>query len=197
MGGRTPVHRDNREGDRMSVDWPTTITTIGGVAAALIGVLAGSVLTSRADRMHWSRDKQIEACAAIVAESTRIQLALRRAWRHDEPLDWVPWNVALGTIWLVGSPAVVTAAAAIDQVFWDHSEQFIQKTATGETAWEEARDRMEAARLDFINAARLHVDPRHNTLTQVPVSRSPLPRTAGRGQGLSPTGRTAPDPSTT
>ncbi|MFD7283555.1 hypothetical protein ACFV80_42840 [Streptomyces sp. NPDC059862] len=87
------------------------------MAATLIGVLAGSLLTSRADRMHWSRDKQIEACAAIVAESTRIQLALRRAWRHGDAVDWVPWNVALGTIWLVGSPAVVTAAATMDQVF--------------------------------------------------------------------------------
>ncbi|MGW3423965.1 hypothetical protein [Streptomyces phaeochromogenes] len=38
--------------------------------------------------MHWSRDKQIEACAAIVAESTRIQPALRPAWRHGDPLDW-------------------------------------------------------------------------------------------------------------
>jgi len=70
------------------VDWATTVTTTGGVATTLIGVLAGSLLTSRANRMHWSRDKQIEACAAIVAESTRIQLALRPAWRHGDPLHW-------------------------------------------------------------------------------------------------------------
>ncbi|MFC8663981.1 hypothetical protein [Streptomyces sp. NPDC057199] len=165
------------------------------MAAALIGVLAGSLLTSRANRMHWSRDKQIEACAAIVAESTRIQLALRRAWRHGDPLDWVPWNVALGTVWLVGSPAVVAAAAAMDQVFWDHSDQFVQQTATSETAWKEARDLMEAARLHFINAARLHVDPRHNKLTQVPVSRPPLPHTVAPSTGSPPTGRAVPDSS--
>lgn len=163
----------------MSVDWATTVTTVGGVAATLIGVLAGSLLTSRADRTHWSRDKQIEACSAIVAESTRIQLALRRAWRHGDPVDWVSWNVALGTVWLVGSPAVVAAAASMDEVFWTHSDQFIQQTATSETAWKEARDRMEGARLNFINAARLHVDPRQDRLAQVPVSRPPLPDTAG------------------
>ncbi|MFI6279736.1 hypothetical protein [Streptomyces sp. NPDC050988] len=145
--------------------------------------------------MHWSRDKRIEACAAIVAESTRIQLALRRAWRHGDPLDWVPWNVALGTVWLVGSPAVVAAAATMDQVFWDHSDQFVQQTATSETAWKEARDLMEAARLDFINAARLHVDPRHNKLTQVPVSRPPLFRAAAPSAGPPPTGRAVPDSS--
>ncbi|WP_406490688.1 hypothetical protein OHB06_01240 [Streptomyces sp. NBC_01604] len=180
----------------MSVDWATTVTTIGGVAAALIGVLAGSLLTSRANRMHWSRDKQIEACAAIVAESTRIQLALLRAWRHGEAVDWVPWNVALGTVWLVGSPAVVAAAATMDEVFWNHSDQFTQQAAN-EMAWKEARDRMEASRLDFINAARLHVDPRHNKLTQVPVSRPPLPPVAGPAHGLPPIGRAAPDASRT
>jgi hypothetical protein len=156
------------------------------VAAALIGVLAGSLLTSRAERVHWSRDKQIEACAAIVAESTRILLALRRAWRDGDPVDWVPWNVALGTIWLVGSPAVVAAAATMDEVFWDHSDQFIQQTAPGEEVWRQARDRMESARLHFINAARLHVDPRHIRLTQVPVSRPPLPHPTDPGAGQQP-----------
>ncbi|MFG2732508.1 hypothetical protein [Streptomyces canus] len=165
------------------------------MAAALIGVLAGSLLTSRANRMHWSRDKQIEACAAIVAESTRIQLALRRAWRQGDPVDWVPWNVALGTVWLVGSPAVVAAAAAMDQVFWDHSDPFIKQTATDETVWKEARGRMEATRLDFINAARLHVDPRHDQLTQVPVSRPPLPPSAGSPPGLPPARPATPDAS--
>ncbi|MCT9077873.1 hypothetical protein [Streptomyces fulvoviolaceus] len=168
------------------------MTTVGGVAAALVGVLAGSLLTSRAERMHWSRDKQIEACAAIVAESTRIQLALRRAWCEGESVDWVPWNVALGTIWLVGSPAVVAAAATMDEVFWDHSDQFVQQTATGEEVWRVARDRMEGARLNFINAARLHVDPRHTRLAQVPVSRPPLPHGTGSGTGRRPDGHPAP-----
>lgn len=161
----------------MSLDWATTITTVGGVAAALIGVVAGSLLTSRTNRMHWSRDKQIDACSAIVAESTRIQLALRRAWKHGDAVDWVPWNVALGTIWLVGSPAVVAAAARIDEVFWEYSDQFIQQTASGEQTWSQARDQMEAARLEFINTARLHVDPQHTPLNQAPVARPPLPGT--------------------
>jgi hypothetical protein len=123
----------------MSLDWATTITTVGGVAATLIGVVAGSLLTSRTNRMHWLRDKQIEACSAIVAESTRIQLALRRAWTHGDSVDWVPWNVALGTIWLVGSPAVVEAAARMDKVFWDYSDRFIRQTATGEQTWGQAK----------------------------------------------------------
>lgn len=164
----------------MSLDWGIAVTTAGGVAATLIGVVAGTVLSSRSDRLHWTRDQQIAACSAIVAESTRIQLALRRAWKHGDPVDWVPWNVALGTIWLVGSPAVVEAAARVDEVFWACSDQLLRQTASNEHVWGEARDRMEAARLHFINTARRHVDPHRARLTQAPVSRPPRPSIAGR-----------------
>ncbi|MEU0601812.1 hypothetical protein ABZ484_26745 [Streptomyces sp. NPDC006393] len=177
----------------MSFDWATTVTTVGGVAAALIGVVAGAALSSRSDRMNWARDKQIAACSAIVAESTRIQLALRRAWKHGDPVDWVPWNVALGTIWLVGSPAVVEAAARVDEVFWECSDQFIRQTASHEGVWDEARDRMEAARLQFINTARRHVDPQGARLTQAPVSRPRRPRITRRPTVPGPDGAPAPD----
>ncbi|MFE6942046.1 hypothetical protein [Streptomyces chartreusis] len=157
------------------------ITIIGGVATALIGVVAGSLLTSRTERRHWSRDKQIEACAAVVAESTRIQLALRRAWREGETVDWIPWNVALGTVWMVGTPAVVAAAAAIDEVFWEYGDQFVQRTATSEDVWAEARNSMETARLHFINVTRLQVDPRHTRLAHGPVNRPSRSNFSGYG----------------
>ncbi|MFH9547695.1 hypothetical protein [Streptomyces sp. NPDC017435] len=163
------------------MDWATAVTIIGGVATALIGVVAGSLLTSRTERRHWSRDKQIEACAAVVAESTRIQLALRRAWREGETVDWIPWSVALGTVWMVGTPAVVAAAAAIDEVFWAYGDQFVQRTATSEELWAEARDCMESARLRFINVARLHVDTRHTPLDQGPVNRPSRSSFSGYG----------------
>ncbi|MHC3473172.1 hypothetical protein ACYF6T_31400 [Streptomyces sp. 7R007] len=176
----------------MSLDWATTVTIVGGVATTLVGVVAGSLLTSRSDRLHWVRDQQIAACSAVVAESTRIQLALLRAWKHGEPVDWVPWNVALGTIWLVGSPAVVQAAGQVDEVFWECRDQFIRQTASNE-AWRLARDRMEAARLHFINTARLYVDPQRRRLTQVPVSRPPRPPVGGRSAGQGPDETREPD----
>ncbi|MEY9997010.1 hypothetical protein ABIE67_009042 [Streptomyces sp. V4I8] len=37
-----------------------------------------------------------------------------------------------------------------------------------------ARDQMEAARLEFINTARLYFDPQHTPLNQAPVARPPL-----------------------
>ncbi|MFF8481692.1 hypothetical protein [Streptomyces antibioticus] len=177
----------------MSMDWATTVTTVGGVAATLIGVVAGSLLTSRSDRTHWARDQQIAACSAIVAESTRVQLALHRAWKHGDAVDWVQWNVALGTVWLVGDPAVVQAAARVDEVFWACSDPFVRGTGADPHEWDEARDRMEEARLHFINTARHFFDGQRTRLTQVPVGRPPARRAPRPAVGPRPEPGGTPD----
>lgn len=55
-------------GSWMSLDWRITVTTVGGVAATLIGVVTGTVLSSRSNRMRWARDQQI-------AEQQPVQIA--------------------------------------------------------------------------------------------------------------------------
>lgn len=82
---------------------------------------------------------------------------------------------------MVGTPAVVGAAAAIDEVFWEYGDQFVHRTATSEELWAEARDCMETARLHFINVARLQVDPRHTRLSQGPVNRPSRSSFSGYG----------------
>lgn len=80
-------------------------------AVTLIGVIAGGVIANfdRSDDI-WLRDKQVDACAVVVQESTAMQLALRDQWRHQELPDWTAWNQALAVIWLVATPAVRKAA---------------------------------------------------------------------------------------
>ena len=77
--------------------------TCSGVtsASALLGVAVGGLLTARVQKRQWARSQQIEACAVIVVESTRVQLSLRGQWKHDHHVDWVPWNEALAKISLV------------------------------------------------------------------------------------------------
>jgi hypothetical protein len=64
------------------LSWDVLASSAGGAAVTLVGVFAGATLTSRVQKQQWSRDKQINACAGVLAESTRMQLALRRAWKH-------------------------------------------------------------------------------------------------------------------
>ena len=55
----------------------------------------GGFLTARVQKRRWAPGQQIEACAAIVVESTRVQLALRGQCKHDGagPAQWL----AVGT----------------------------------------------------------------------------------------------------
>lgn len=154
--------------------WDLVASSVGGAAVTLVGVFAGAVLSSRGQKQHWSRDKQIDACAGVLAESTRMQLALHGAWKHGDSLDWVAWNQALAHVWLVGVPEVVAAAAAMDDVFWRQSYHVARGGIPDETSWAASRDLMESARLDFINAARAHVVKAGSSMRSVPVSRPPL-----------------------
>ena len=148
--------------------WGIFISSVAGALVTLAGVAAGAYLADRSQRKQWSLDKQIDACAAIIAESTRVQIHLARDHRRPTSgasFDWAPWNVALGAIWMVGSAEVIAAAARIDHVFWNgHS-------GNEAAVWEEWRDSMEKARLDFINVARRRVGGALDRQSQIPVSR--------------------------
>jgi hypothetical protein len=78
---RVDFHRRHRHGCR---------------SALLVGVAMGGFLTARVQKRQWARGQQIEACAAIVVESTRVQLSPRGQWKHDQRVDWAPagpWRV--------------------------------------------------------------------------------------------------------
>ncbi|MFJ2158144.1 hypothetical protein [Streptomyces sp. NPDC087856] len=160
------------------IDWQIVVSSAGSVLVTLSGVVAGAVLANRSQKQHRTRDRQIDACAAVVAESTRVQIAILRAWKEGGTVDWTAWNIALGTIWLVGKPPMVGAAARMDEIFWRYSNQFIRGEVTDEGAWGTVRDLMEAARLDFINVAR-DMSEAGGPMTEVPVRRPLLPDPPG------------------
>ncbi len=141
----------------MPSPWEIAASSGGAAVVTLAGVAVGAVLTYRAQKRHWLRDKQIEACIAVTAEATRTEHALRREWKHGERPDWVGWNQVLAAIWLVGVPAVVEAAQNIDGAFWRESARIRSGKVADEEAWLELRNVLKTVQLDFINAARIHV----------------------------------------
>jgi len=77
------------------------ITTAGAVLTTLLGVLAGSVLTSRSQQRQWSRDRQADACAQVLRESSNLLIEFTHLlWQPivpatdgasvPTPLDWRP-----------------------------------------------------------------------------------------------------------
>lgn len=157
----------------MSFLWQIMLSSTAGALVTLVGVFAGALLTSRAQRQHWSREKQIEACTDVIREATRLHRALYRGWERGETPDWVPWNQALSAIWLLGDADLINAAARIDETFFrtntrirdgDHIKDF--------KSWLPIRDAMEADRLNFINVARTRV------LVNGTISKALIARTA-------------------
>lgn len=150
------------------------VSGASGAVVTLVGVVTGGVIAGRSQRRQWLRDKQVDACAVVVQESTAMQLALRDQWRHQELPDWTAWNQALAMIWLVGTPAVRTAAKQMDRAFWLCGAQIKNGQLTEEDAWAVLRDAMELSRRDFINAARRDPVGEREQVSDVPVARPPL-----------------------
>lgn len=151
----------------MAALWLAIVSSLSG----LIGVTLGAFLTAWVQRRQWARGKQVDACTAIVVESTRVQLALRQQWKHKVRVDWLPWNEALAGISLAGDPTVVDAAGDIDEVFWRHSDRIDRGEIKDEAAWFAATGPMEAARLAFVNIAKRDVIGSNKRLDQLPIRR--------------------------
>lgn len=154
--------------------WMTVvISSAGGVIVTLLGAVTGGAIASRSQQRHWTRDKQLDACAVVVSESTRAQLAMRRLWRHGEKVDWTVWNQALAMVSLVGTPATIARARGMDEAFWRCTEQIKELGSFDERHWEEILDDLESTRLEFINEARQQVVRVGSSLDQLPIVRPP------------------------
>ena len=67
---------------------PLVVSSAAGALVTLLGAITGGVIAGRSQRRYWIRDRQVDACAAIVAESTSAELAMRRLWGRHEKVDW-------------------------------------------------------------------------------------------------------------
>jgi hypothetical protein len=163
------------------------ITTVGAVLATLLGVLVGSVLSSRAQQRQWSRDRQADACAQVLRESSNLLIEFTRLMRQPiasapdganvpTPMDWRPWNEALAMIDLVAEHQIVEAAHAIDAQIWPVHQQ-LKRGWLPDGGWLAVRDPIEARRQDFVNIARRRLaapGPPLRRLTGRPASDDPM-----------------------
>ncbi len=150
------------------------VSGASGAVVTLVGVVAGGLIANRSQRRQWLRDKQVDACAVVVQESTAMQLALLRQWKDQDLPDWTAWNQALAMIWLVGTPAVREAARHMDRAFWLCGARIKSGQLTSKDAWAEEREVIELSRRDFINAARRDPVGARDPVSDVPVARPPL-----------------------
>ena len=163
------------------------ITTAGAVLTTLLGVFVGSGLGSRSQQSQWSRDRQADACADVLRESSNILIELNRMTRQPiqlapdgacvpTPMDWRAWNEALAMIALVADHDIVEAAQAIDAQIWPVHQQ-IKRGWVPDGGWFGLRDLIEDRRENFVNLARKHLaasGPPVRRLTARPAPEDPF-----------------------
>ncbi|MFD0535463.1 hypothetical protein ACFQY7_18640 [Actinomadura luteofluorescens] len=62
------------------------ITTVGTAITTLLGVFVGGAITHRSQQQRWSRDRQAEACALILRESSSVLIELGKLDARDLPV---------------------------------------------------------------------------------------------------------------
>ncbi len=168
----------------MGLPWSLIITTAGAVLTTLLGVLVGGAVSNRSQQRSWSRDRQADACAQVLRESSNvlIELAAMSAQRVKPartqsadplclptPIDWKPWNEALAMVNLVADHEIADAAHAIDAEIWPVHLK-IKRGLASDGDWYVLRDKVEVRRQDFVNVARKRLSS----------SGPPLPSLTGR-----------------
>ncbi|MFI1401154.1 hypothetical protein [Streptomyces sp. NPDC020681] len=145
----------------MSTDWSFIATTGSAVLTTLLGVAAGSFVSSRAQRGQRSWERQTDACAQVLRESAAILVALARLSeeRRAQPpgtgseIDWRPWNDALAMVSLVADHDIAEAAHAIDEQIWRSHRALVRDRST-QGQWFALRDDIEDRRRSFTEIAR-------------------------------------------
>jgi hypothetical protein len=104
-----------------------------------------------------------------------MQLVVRSEWRRGGRPDWTNWNRAFALIWLVGEREVIATATQMDHVFWQYGDLVRGGETVDADTWRAARDAMETARVEFINAARHSTVRAGGAVDDAPVTaRTPL-----------------------
>jgi hypothetical protein len=129
---------------------------MGGTVVALISVSLGAILAGRNQQKHWARTAQIQYVTEVLTAYSYVYNEFYKwAKSGSRPdTDWSVWNGALAKLSLAGDPALVAAAKAIDCVFWQTSEKFVNGSIHG-SDWLAYRTMLEERQVNLINQCRL------------------------------------------
>ncbi|WP_431040502.1 hypothetical protein ACQUSR_00385 [Streptomyces sp. P1-3] len=143
----------------MAVPWELVISSAGGVAATVVGVVAGGVVGRRGQNQQWIRDNRTAAYAAFLQAFATLEMELREAFLEDGPhtADWVPWHSALTMISLVAPREVAAAASELTGAVGRFAELVDSSPKTREDL-QGIHTALVEGQMRFVNAARASLD---------------------------------------
>ncbi|AUY47833.1 hypothetical protein [Streptomyces sp. CB01881] len=146
----------------MAVPWDLLISTAGGVAATVVGVIAGGIVGRRGQNRQWLQGTQTAAYERFLQAFGAVEAELREAFleeRRPAPLIWGPFNAGVQSLSLVATREAADAAIELCEVVEDFTILFHGRQTTDLEKLRPIHSALEEAHLKFVNAARRSLDP--------------------------------------
>ncbi|MFF1440102.1 hypothetical protein [Streptomyces sp. NPDC058295] len=155
----------------VAVPWGLVISTAGGVAATIVGVIAGGIVGRRSQNRQWLQQARTAAYEKFLQAFGTVEMELRHAFldRRRPAVVWGPFNAALQSLCLVASREAATAAGEICDIIEAFTVLFHGRQPTDLAELQPIHTGLYEAHVKFVNAARRSLD----------VSQEDLVRTLG------------------
>lgn len=144
----------------MAVPWGILISTAGGVAATIVGVIAGGIVGRRSQNRQWLQESRTAAYEKFLQAFGTVEMELRHAFldRRRPAVVWGPFNAALQSMCLVASREAITAAEQLCDTIEEFTILFHGRQPTDLEELRPIHNGFHEAHLKFVNAARRSLD---------------------------------------
>jgi hypothetical protein len=136
------------------------ISTTGGVAATIVGVVAGGVVGRRSQNRQWLQESQTAAYEKFLQAFGTVEMELRHAFLEGRrpAVVWEPFNAALQSMCLVASREAAAAAEQLCDIIEEFTILFHGRQPTDLEELRPIHGGLYEAHLKFVNAARRSLD---------------------------------------
>ncbi|MFI5998088.1 hypothetical protein ACIBAC_40290 [Streptomyces sp. NPDC051362] len=143
----------------MAVPWGLLISTAGGVAATIVGVIAGGVVGRRSQNRQWLQESRTAAYEKFLqAFGTVVELRHTFLEGRRPAVVWEPFNAALQSMCLVANRDAITAAGQLCDVIEEFTILFHGRQPTDLEELRPIHNGLHEAHLQFVNEALRSLD---------------------------------------
>ncbi|MFE9097257.1 hypothetical protein [Streptomyces sp. NPDC007264] len=152
----------------MAVPWGLLISTAGGIAATVVGVIAGGVVGRRSQNRQRLQESRTTAYERFLQAFGAVEMELREAFvdRRAPAVVRGPFNAALQSMSLVASRDAMRAAERICDLIEEFTILFHGRQPTDLEELRPIHGGLYEAHVSFVNAARRSLDPAQEHLVQ-------------------------------
>ena len=144
----------------MAVPWDLVITATGGIAATVVGVVAGGFVGRRSQNRQWLQAAQTAAYEKFLQAFGAVEAELREAFLDERrpTVDWGPFVAATHSVTLVANRETNDAAGQLCEIMEDFTILFHGRQPTDLEELRPIHTALGEAHQIFINAARRSLD---------------------------------------